>query len=301
MRRLLTFLKYLGFILGFIGIIICLFIIFNKAFFNTSFNIDTKLASEFGSFFGGFVGTIFIILSLILIIYTIVNQNIENRKNSLTNNFFKMIDYHNENVKQIKIPHIYTEKKDLESERRAFVVYKIQIKRIVEAIREIIEKEKLEIKESDLIDISYIIFFYGLDRKWSEFVKDKLKKYENADLIIEKLIDLIEANTEIKIGRTNQTNLSTYFRNMYNAIKLIDKSEVLSLDEKKEIIKIYRAQLSNPELYVLFFNIVSRFGKKWKERDFICKYELIKNIPEDYCDGFDPKDYFKMTYEHEEI
>ncbi len=301
MRNLLKLLKYLGIIWGFGGVLICLFVVFNKAFFNTSFIIDTTLASEFGSFFGGFVGTIFSVLSLILIIYAIINQNLDNKKNTLTNNFFKMVDYHNENVKQISIPNIYTEKNNFEKERRAFVIYKIQIKRIVEAIRKIIKDENLKIEDSDLIDISYIIFFYGLDRKWSNFIEEKLKKHKDFKLIVEKLLDLIEANPKIKIGRTNQTNLSTYFRNMYNAIKLVDNSDVLSFNEKKELIKIYRAQLSNPELYVLFFNLVSRFGKKWIERDFVCKYRLIKNIPKDYCDGFDPKDYFSMTYEYEEI
>ena len=31
---------------------------------------------------------------------------------------------------------------------------------------------------------------------------------------------------------------------------------ILTLEEKKNLIKILRAQLSNPELYVLFFNII---------------------------------------------
>ena len=301
MRKSLTLLKYLGIIFGIVGLIISLFIVFNKAFFNTSLIIDTDLASKFGSFFGGFIGTIFTILSLILILYTIVNQNLENKKSSLTNNYFKMIDYHNENVKQINIPNIDIDKKDFESNRRAFVIYKFQIKKILESTREIIKEEKLEIKPSALIDISYIIFFYGLDREWIDYIKNKLSMHKDSGKIIDKMIDRIESNTKIKMGRTNQTNLSTYFRNMYNAIKLIDNSNEFTLDEKKGLIKIYRAQLSNPELYVLFFNLSSRFGKKWKDRNYIKNYELLKNIPKDYCDGFDPKDYFPMTYEYEEL
>jgi hypothetical protein len=87
---------------------------------------------------------------------------------------------------------------------------------------------------------------------------------------------------------------------MYNAIKLVNESKFLNEVEKKELIKIYRAQLSNPELYVLFFNVLSRFGKKWKENKYITTYQLLKNIPNNYCDEYIPNDYFPMKYEDDE-
>lgn len=300
MKRLLNFLKIIGIILAVTGIILTLFIVFNKVYFNTSLAIDSKLASDFGSFFGGFVGTIFAILSVVLIIYTIVAQNIENRKTSLKDNFFKMIDYHNQNVSQIKVPSINAEKDHFENGRRAFVVYKIQLKRLLTLIEKINEKKKLKLEEKEILDIAYMIFYYGLQGSWEEFIADKLNRYDKSELIIKEIIKEIERKPNIKIGRTNQTNLSTYFRNMYNAVKLIDNSNLMSKKEKEELIKIYRAQLSNPELYVIFFNIVSRFGKKWKKREFIEKYEFLKNIPKDYCDGYSPEKYFPMKYEHEE-
>jgi len=300
LKRLLNFLKIIGIILAVTGIILTLFIVFNKVYFNTSLAIDSKLASDFGSFFGGFVGTIFAILSVVLIIYTIVAQNIENRKTSLKDNFFKMIDYHNQNVSQIKVPSINAEKDHFENGRRAFVVYKIQLKRLLTLIEKINEKKKLKLEEKEILDIAYMIFYYGLQGSWEEFIADKLNRYDKSELIIKEIIKEIERKPNIKIGRTNQTNLSTYFRNMYNAVKLIDNSNLMSKKEKEELIKIYRAQLSNPELYVIFFNIVSRFGKKWKKREFIEKYEFLKNIPKDYCDGYSPEKYFPMKYEHEE-
>lgn len=301
MRGLLLLLKCLCIVTGIISLVICLIIIFNKAYFNTSCIIDTKLASDFGSFFGGFVGTIFSLLSVLLIAYSIVNQNLVNRKNMLINNFFKMIDYHNQNVDQISIPHIDKDKEVEESGRRAFVVYKIQIKRIVEHVREIIKVENITIGEEKIIDISYMIFYYGLDERWRDFIIKMTTNIDSSEIIIDKLLEIIKSKPKLKIGRTNQTNLSTYFRNMYNAIKLIDSSKDLSSNEKKEAIKIYRAQLSNPELYVLFFNLISRFGEKWKKNEYVIRYEFIKNIPEGYCDGFNPEEFFKIKYEYEEL
>lgn len=88
---------------------------------------------------------------------------------------------------------------------------------------------------------------------------------------------------------------------MYNAIKIIDSTKLLDEREKKEYIKILRAQLSNAELYVLFFNLLSRFGKKWVNNEYVSKYEIIQNLPSKYCDGYDPKDYFDtIKYESEE-
>ena len=96
------------------------------------------------------------------------------------------------------------------------------------------------------------------------------------------------------LGKTNQTILSTYFRNMFSAIMLIHKSDFLDKSQKLKYIKIYRAQLSNPELIILFFNVLSRFGKKWNENNLIKEYEFIKNIPSGTCNGYEPKDYYNI-------
>ncbi|EOG3618545.1 putative phage abortive infection protein [Pseudomonas fulva] len=115
------------------------------------------------------------------------------------------------------------------------------------------------------------------------------------------MLSKVKAREDLKLGRTNQTDLSSYFRNMYNAIKLVDNDKYLSESEKINLVKIYRAQLSNPELYILFFNLVSRFGKKWNAKGYIEKYELLTNLPVAYCDGYDPKKYFNISFEEDEI
>ena len=66
-------------------------------------------------------------------------------------------------------------------------------------------------------------------------------------------------------------------------------------------VKILRAQLSNPELYILFFNLLSRFGTKWREKEYIEKYSFLTNLPMKYTDDYNPKTYFKIDYEEDEI
>lgn len=293
----------LAFVFGAVGIVSFCLIVSNSSYhFNETHVINANLASQFGDFFGGFVGTLFSISSVFLLIYTILHQGKESKKIALESNFFRMIDYHNQNVSQLKIAHLDLSKKDEISDgRRAFVQFKIQIHRLFEIVEKINNEKKYNLNNEQIADIVYIIFYYGIDGSWISFIESKLERYGSVHKELAKEIqDRINSNSTLKIGRTNQTNLSTYFRNMYNAIKLVDESRFLKKIEKEELIKIYRAQLSNPELYVLFFNVLSRFGKKWKEREYITKYQLLKNIPHNYCDGYVPNDYFPMKYEDDE-
>lgn len=302
MVRLNSILKYVLIIFSLSLLVITPFIIFNGAYFNWSFNIDANLASGFGDFFGGFIGTLFSILSVLLLIYTITSQYIETSKNKTKDHFFKMLDYHTENVRSTKVGNIEVAKADIVEEgRRAFVIYKIQLKRLLQAINSISDTLDLDLSSREKIDVAYICFFYGQSETWIDFIKGKLSVHRNGSLIATEMLKKVQENESLRLGRANQTELSSYFRNMYNAIKLVDNDKYLSHEEKIDLIKIYRAQLSNPELYILFFNLVSRFGTKWHKSHYITKYELLTNLPHDYCDGYNPKDYFDMLYEEDEI
>ncbi|MEO4005016.1 putative phage abortive infection protein [Flavobacterium sp. CAU 1735] len=284
-------------IVGFVGFFV---IIFDNEYFQTTYKFDPKLAADFGTFFGGFIGTIFSIVSVLLLIYTIISQNSDSKRADLETNFFRMIDYHNQNVNQIKVTNLDTTKNDISEGRRTFVQFKIQIHRLLPIVSEVNIENNLNLDKNQQLDIAYIIFYYGLEGSWMTFITEKLQRYPQPAKISQKILEKLNAYPQLKYGRTNQTNLSTYFRNMYNAIKMVDESRYLTTQQKQNLIKIYKAQLSNPELYIIFFNVLSRFGKKWKENGYITKYEFLRNIPKDYCDGYDPKQYFPMIYEYEE-
>lgn len=276
-----------------IAIISFFCIILNKAYFNTSWIIDTKLAAEFGDFFGGYVGVMFSVLSTLLLVYTVIDQFIERQKRWATDNFYKMLEFHNNMVNQLSVSHIDANKKERSDGRRAFVVFKIQINRLLKLIEDL----DTNLDNDQKLHIAYMIFYYGIDKSWLPFLQEKIKEDIDSD-ILNKILEKIQENKDLKLGRTNQTSLSSYFRNMYNLIKLVDNDKYLSKQEKKNLITIYRAQLSNPELYVLFFNLRSYFGKKWNAKGYIERYEILKNIPKDYCDGYNPEDYYKIEYEY---
>ncbi|TVR72469.1 MAG: hypothetical protein EA427_03195 [Spirochaetaceae bacterium] len=103
------------------------------------------------------------------------------------------------------------------------------------------------------------------------------------------------------LGRANQTNLGSYFRNMYHLIKYVDTRKFLNRAEKIRYINVLRAQLSNAELWLLYFNVVSRFGRKWLENDYVLRYRLIKNMPYGFCKPFDHTTRFPMEYEEDDL
>ncbi len=302
MNRLTKAIKTICILFAAVSLTTAIFILFNETYFNTSFKIDTDLAAKFGDFFGGFIGTIFAILSVFLLIYTTASQHLDTSKNGTRDRFFKMLDYHNENTRSIRTPSIEAEKsKIIEEGRRAFVVYKIQLKRLLQAITEIDQELNINLTDAQKIDIAYICFYYGQSDTWLDFIRQKLSFHPGGVVIAEMMLEKVNACKDLKLGRTNQTELSSYFRNMYNAIKLVNNDKHLSDSEKIDLVKIYRAQLSNPELYILFFNLVSRFGQKWNEKGYVEKYELLTNLPVAYCDGYDPKKFFNIRFEEDEI
>lgn len=285
------------------SILTTLYILFHETYyFKKVFTFDAELSAQFGNFYGGLIGTLLSASSIFLLIYTIINQREETEKNNLKSNFFKMIDYHNQHLINITLPPHNPQNPPKEG-KKAFVNFKIQFKRILETINEISVQENLQLNKSEILDISYVIFYFGIEGSWTTFITNKLKRYKgfNENLVIKIQNSLIQKDASGNLLKTNQTHLSSYFRNMYNAIKMVDESKILNDFEKYELIKIYRAQLSNPELYVIFFNVLSRFGKKWLQSDFINKYDFIKNIPLEYCDGYDPKHYFpSIKFEEDE-
>ena len=267
----------------------------------TPLNDYGLMGDSFGMFNALFSGLAF--LGVILTLYL---QSRDNRKRTIVEQFYKMLDVQQKlideiNVAQIRLPKA-GEELTVYQGRKAFVEYKIQMKYLVKAIRKVNTSGGFELSDIDIADIAYAVFFYGSSPTWKYFMMEYLRDYDDTERLVDAIIAKLQAEKKYALSRTNQNYLSVYFRNMYNAIKLIDSSSLFSDREKKDHIKVLRAQLSNAELYILFFNIISRFGKKWVDNNYVVKYQLLQNIPAKYCDGYDPKEFFPdLIFESEEL
>ena len=244
------------------------------------------------------------LLCVFLILYVVVKQNERQRKALVREYFFKTLDFHREHVQALKVEpvEITIAEQKAQKGKHAFIEYKYQLGQLLEIVQDVNQKGGHGLNQKEEVDIAYICFYYGIDNRWHQFSEQKLKAYKNNAMIAQEI--QIKVNSESgfqRLGRTNQTDISGYFRNMFYAIELVEQSRVLSQPEKLKLIQLYRAQLSNPELYVLYFHLISRFGKDWRERRYVERFDLLKNLPLEYCDGYQPRDFFELTLAEEEL
>ena len=121
------------------------------------------------------------------------------------------------------------------------------------------------------------------------------------------------SNNFAKYYGGHQFRLGHYFRHIFQTVRYMNEQTDLSYTQKYSYMKILRAQLSNYEQAILFFNSLSQLGRKWEldpqinkmckgysKTDFelITKYALIKNIPIGLLLGIEPIHYYRnINYE----
>lgn len=94
------------------------------------------------------------------------------------------------------------------------------------------------------------------------------------------------------------TKIGHYYRHLFQTVKYVDsqKHEVFQHEDneiKYSYVKILRAQLSNFEQVILYYNSISILGKAWITDDFIKNYHLLTNLPLSFADfGIIPQEKF---------
>jgi len=91
--------------------------------------------------------------------------------------------------------------------------------------------------------------------------------------------------------------LGHYYRNLYQIVKYIDGQDdrFLTFPQKYDYVKTLRAQLSDHEQVILYYNSLSSLGYDWfagKDKSLIVRYRLIKNAPTTLFWGLLPKKLF---------
>ncbi|CNI37006.1 Uncharacterised protein [Yersinia rohdei] len=84
-----------------------------------------------------------------------------------------------------------------------------------------------------------------------------------------------------KIQESENHILGQYFRNLYQALKLINgyDNEELPLSEKKKYSSILRAQLSTKELAILFLNCLDDICDRGQFKNLLIQYSMLEHLP----------------------
>jgi hypothetical protein len=89
-----------------------------------------------------------------------------------------------------------------------------------------------------------------------------------------------QAYERFYLDSDHQNGLGHYFRTLYHVFRFVDDNKVLTTGEKRRYTSLVRAQLSQGELLVLFYNCVSAYGIE-KFKPLVERYGLLENLNTD--------------------
>ncbi|OBT07577.1 putative phage abortive infection protein [Vibrio cyclitrophicus] len=205
-------------------------------------NIAAFLGAK-GDFIGGILNPIFGFLSLLALLYTIILQS-----------------------------------KEL-SETRA------EIKRSAEAQK----KSEIALNQQALENT-----FFNMLNLHTDIVKNLEfhvgTKHSSGRAVFQAIISDItggKANTSIDIVSEKYTTLQVesnhilghYFRNLFQIISYVHNYPNINHFEKKKYIKMVRAQLSAPELSLLFLNCLDNLVDEGQFRALLIEYAMLEHLP----------------------
>lgn len=290
----------LAFVLAVIGFILLVYFSLHPVFNDKSFDLNPDLAAKFGTFISGVLGPLFSFASFLLIYKTISLQLNTSRKDQFESRFFKLLEIHRDNVKNMEH---FTSNGNSRQGVQLFTYFKDIFFKLLGIIKNF---DSNILNNEEVAELSFLIFFFGLfkDKQNNVVIHTfKFGKKEQTTEYNNEISSILEKLSKSKVYDSNlyghESKLGHYFRHLYQTVDYVDKQTFLSDEEKYEFVKMIRAQLSQYELIIFFFNTFTTFANPWKEKKLIVKYRFLKNIPYDTCMGYDPKKYFDFEYEWE--
>lgn len=274
---------------------------------------DMEVTGQIGDFIGGVFGTIFSMVSALLLVLTIMDQNKQHTKDVFLQSFYEMLHIHNDNVKGLT----YTRRDKIYYGRAVFSQLLEDFNKTYELVESYINGiqngSAFDIDGFDdmcnylknhrkkkilILRLSYGYFFFG-----SEQYRMK-NKYMNA--IADCVMKIMKQNG--LYVEEHCVLLGHYYRHLFQMIKHITDSKVLTEEERYVYAKQIRAQLNDDEQLLLYYNAMSEVGHNWietpvhkwyiydkvKKMNLLARYRMIKNIPPTRTiKGVQPNNFFE--------
>ena len=246
----------------------------------------------------------------------------ENRKQQAISRFYEMLAIHRDNIKELEwMQNIYNtknsnlwrqkqpEEKTIEKSGRQIFLYHLIEFTLIHEIIEILDPKQ---KATQRIQRAYSIYYLGRDDKifnygmrnaiYSALTENNINYFTKAiKKIFKEKVDNTESPEMSNIILTlfqqrkffisqppffgHFDDLDNYYRHLFLMVKTVanEDEKYLPLIEKKNLLKILRAQLSTREQIMLFYNWFAGYGYEWEEgtkdgNHFFTKYRMIHNI-----------------------
>lgn len=124
----------------------------------------------------------------------------------------------------------------------------------------------------------FVVFYNRIRSNYKD------EKISNKSRPVEEIIETAYA----KFWEQSQSDLGHYFRYLYTIFKFIKASEI---DNKRLYTNIVRAQLSDHELLVLFYNCLYKFGVE-KFKPLAEEFAIFDNMPSQLLIEFGHRDFY---------
>lgn len=291
-----------------------------------SFDVDSDHIDHIGSYIGGLVG----IVTVYYLYWTLRSQNLSFRLSSFEERFLEMMKLQREKAASLKVkdtktsntPYVYGQDAIEFFINRYVEAYGkvcdfMNDKSAQSAYRAIEDYQKdariwsdTLVKERLCANLAYLITFIGVNESGARLLKGKylIKYNEYVDSILKQFQLMLaegdplnrQANNAVteaekllcgnKVFIGFQHEFGNYFRQLYQLVSYVNNQDWLTYDDKYGYVKMLRAQLSNQEELLLFYNSLSDIGIAWEYADrknekpdvnkqLLTKYNLLKNIP----------------------
>ena len=168
-------------------------------------------------------------------------------------------------------------------------------------------KRSSKYSKNKILELAYRIFLFSstsnlifsneIDSKFILEVKKELKlirdihketsgQFNSFPGIGNKNIDL---HIKYSPFTGHQSRLGHYYRHLFSTVKYVvkkEKEDLFSYKQSREYLKILRAQMSNDEQIMLYYNYIIGFGANWdylgeEGNEFLTKYRMLHNLPVD--------------------
>lgn len=221
--------------------------------------------------------------------------------------FYELLRLHKDNINEINIG-------DRVKGRKSFVPMFGELRLCFNTLTDVMnaaseaEKEKYQYANINPLNLAYTIFFFGIgvqsekqyvpnlstgELHLFKDVKDRLVEIQEAyyHYMVECLDAKFFVHNQSVNGDYNDKTveifyypfeghmniLGHYFRHIFQTVNYVLAQGFLNEDEKYGYIKTFRAQVSNFEQLMLYYNSLAWFKKEW--HTIFTDYRFIKNLP----------------------
>ena len=254
-------------------------------------------------------------------------QDYNNKIDRFENKFYELIRLHRSNVEEALIIGYADnkfEKRKVFSEMYKevrFIFFYCKNKQI-----ELVDDKRMfdEYSDEELLRLSYVFFYVGTqsDRMIDMLIGERFNKLlyisirnglkslqshvknlslpmnEHMPDPVQELSGLDKATLSRSYPPFNgyQNFLGNYYRHLYQTVKFVTMQDesLLSHECKIDYLRTLRAQLSDYEQIMLYYNAISGFGIDWLKKLYFTDFKMIHNMPLPLADfGVRPEKKFE--------